>query len=254
MTKIQYLTKPEEVSMADQWFDIATVEHFWVKWRYEFFKRFLGEENLKDKNFFEIGCGHGLVINQIEKEFNTVVNGCDLNDYALKKINGNQGDIYCYNIYQKNSEFENHHDGIILFDVIEHIDDDVDFLKTSIYHLKDDGLIMINVPAFNSFFSKYDTEVGHKRRYTRQMLQERLEAVGITDIKTSYWGISLVPVLLARKMFLALKGNNIANDGFKPPSNAINSMFKGMMSLELGLFKQPFVGTSVMAIGRKKKS
>jgi 2-polyprenyl-3-methyl-5-hydroxy-6-metoxy-1,4-benzoquinol methylase len=252
MSNINYLTQPEVVSMADKWFDIATVRHFWVQWRFEFFKKFVGLAALNKKQFFEVGCGHGLVINQIEKEFETVVDGGDLNDYALKKIEGNKGTIYCYNIYQKSEAFKNKYDGVILFDVIEHIDDDVDFLITSCFHVKPGGLVMINVPAYQTLFSKYDTAVGHKRRYTKEVLKAKMEAAGIEEIKLSYWGFSLVPLLLIRKLFLLFKDNNIASDGFKSPEGFVNSFFKGLMKLEIALFAHPITGTSLMAYGKKK--
>lgn len=252
LSNIKYLTAPEAVSMEDEWFEIANLDHFWVQWRYAFFESFVGEAELEGKRFFEVGCGHGLMINQIEEEYNSIVDGCDLNEYALKKINNYKGNLFCYNIYQQDETFKNQYDGLILFDVVEHIDDDVDFLKTALFHLKPGGMVAVNVPAYQSLYSRYDTVLGHKRRYTKKMLRERFEAVGLTDIRVAYWGFSMLPALIARKILLSVKGTDVAQYGFKPPSEGINSLFKKMMKAELKLMKSPFAGTSVMAVGRKK--
>lgn len=251
MSNIKYLTVPEAVSMEDEWFEIANLEHFWVQWRYAFFKSFLDETELEGKKIFEVGCGHGLMINQIEAAHNSIVDGCDLNEYALKKISNNKGELFCYNIYQKNEAFKNHYDGLILFDVVEHIDDDVDFLRTAMFHLKSEGWVAVNVPAYQAFYSRYDTVLGHKRRYTKKMLRERMEAIGLTDIRVAYWGFSMLPALIVRKLLLAVKGTDVAKYGFKPPSESINSLFKSMMKAELKLMKKPLAGASVMAFGRK---
>ena len=58
------------------------------------------------------------------------------------------------------------YDLVLLMDVIEHVDDDTAFLKTSLAHLKPGGIVVINVPAHMAFYSKYDEVAGHKRRYS----------------------------------------------------------------------------------------
>ncbi len=251
MSNIRYYTAPEEVSMGDQWFELATLDHFWIIWRFDFFKKFAKSALINDQRFFEVGCGHGIAINQFESNYTVTVDGCDLNEYALKKIQNNKGNIYCYNIYQKMAEFKEKYDGVILFDVIEHIDDDIDFLKTSCFHVKKGGLVMIDVPAYQSMYSKYDAVIGHKRRYTKKLLKERMEAAGITDVKLSYWGISLVPLLFIRKFVLLFKNDNIASDGFKSPQGFIKKVLFFVMRLELSLFSKPVIGTSLIAYGRK---
>ena len=238
--------------MEDEWFEIANPEHFWVQWRYEFFKSFVGETELAGKHFFEVGCGHGLIINQIEAEFESIVDGCDLNEYALNKIQNNKGELFCYNIFQQEKNFENRYDGLILFDVVEHITDDLEFLHTSLFHVKSGGLVTVNVPAYQAFYSRYDTVLGHQRRYTKKMLHDLFHEAGLTDIRVAYWGFSMLPALVARKILLTLRSRtDVAQNGFKPPSEGINSLFKRMMKAELKLFKKPFSGTSVMAVARK---
>ncbi len=65
--------------------------------------------------------------------------------------------------------------GIGIFDVLEHIEDDVAFLRNMRRHLKPTGRLYITVPAFQFLWSAEDTAAGHFRRYSRSTLRAVLE-------------------------------------------------------------------------------
>ena len=44
------------------------------------------------------------------------------------------------------------------------------FLNDSLFHLKKGGIAIINVPAVNLLYSKYDKLIGHIKRYKKQDL------------------------------------------------------------------------------------
>jgi len=52
-----------------------------------------------------------------------------------------------------------------LFDVVEHIEDDEQFLQYISLYLKKEGLVYITVPAFQALWSDEDVEAGHFKRY-----------------------------------------------------------------------------------------
>ena len=133
-------------------------------------------------------------------------------------------------------------------DVIEHIDNDSAFLRAAIQYVNDEGLVVINVPAINHFFSKYDLAAGHKRRYNKEMMHKLLAENNIVPLAISYWGFSLVPIVLLRKWLLKIIGSkNTIRNGFKPPNELTNRLFKVMLSAEIGVVKSPWVGTSLIA-------
>ena len=35
MSELEFLSPAAPVAMADEWFEIATANHFWMKWRHE---------------------------------------------------------------------------------------------------------------------------------------------------------------------------------------------------------------------------
>jgi len=257
MSKAIVLSSAEQVSMADEWFDIATTNHFWMEWRFRMIARCLGliegAHLANDQKFLEIGCGHGQFMKQAER-LNIVVDGCDLNMFALNKIEGVSGKTYVYNINDRQPEMMRKYDGVFLLDVIEHIDDDSAFLSAALDHVSPSGFIVINVPALSSLFSKYDTAAGHKRRYSKESLRAVLLRSGIQPVIVRYWGFSLLLVAIVRKFYLQfIPPDKIIEKGFKPGNSFINRFFGWLMKVELLLLNDPIYGTSIVAIGRKIK-
>jgi hypothetical protein len=66
-----------------------------------------------------------------------------------------------------------------------------------------------------------------------------------------YWGLSLVPLLLARKAVLASGGPRTIDRGFRPPLAALNVALVSLMHLETTVLHAPPLGTSVMYAGVK---
>lgn len=249
------LSPAVQVSMADEWYDIASADHFWMQWRFNallpWIKRLTSELKVSDR-FLEIGCGHGQFIKQAEAHTAFVIDGCDLNRMALEMVNDTKGDIYVYDINLLELSMVGRYRGIFLLDVIEHIDDDQRFLTNALKHVAPGGLVFINVPALQSLFSKYDVAAGHKRRYTAGGLRRLLERCGVQPVHVGYWGLSLIPIVIIRKLYLNfIPKEKIISEGFAPPSKFINSLFKLLMKIELSLFSKAPLGTSVMAVGRK---
>lgn len=252
-SRINVISKPEEVDMADAWYEFATVDHFWIKGRFRALQNNLHKLRSKKLSFLEIGCGSGTVIKQIEKFTDHSIDGCDLNMFALSKIDNIKGKLYCLNIFEKPEELRENYDGVIYLDVIEHIENDAIFIETGTFYTCKDGYIVINVPALNLLFSKYDIQAGHKRRYTKKMIYALFEKTGIEPISVNYWGLSLLPIALIRKFMLNfISKEKIISTGFQPPSSFLNSLFDKILAIENMLLPNPIIGTSIMAIGKIK--
>jgi SAM-dependent methyltransferase len=61
-------------------------------------------------------------------------------------------------------------DAILYIDVLEHIGDDRSELSRAAKHLKPGGHLVVLSPAHNWLFSRFDTSIGHYRRYTKKTL------------------------------------------------------------------------------------
>ena len=69
-------------------------------------------------------------------------------------------------------------DSIYTLNVLEHIEDDQAALTELAGRLRDNGRLVVYVPAFTVLYSAMDHKVGHYRRYEREGLAEKLEAAG----------------------------------------------------------------------------
>lgn len=91
--------------------------------------------------------------------------------------------------------------GIGIFDVLEHIDDDVAFLEQLRYHLRPDGRLYITVPAFNALWSSEDEAAGHYRRYRQSTLRAALDRAGFAvEYLSGIFAWLPIPVLLFRSI------------------------------------------------------
>jgi SAM-dependent methyltransferase len=253
--ELVYLSSPESVSMADEWFDFATANHFWMVWRLQVIKYYLRKFDLlrPGEKYLEIGCGHGQFLIQCDNELGILTDGCDLNLSALQKIEESKGRVFVYDILERHPSMLNNYRGVFLLDVLEHIEDAESFLKAAVEHIAEDGVLIINVPALMSLFSQYDVVAGHKRRYSKKSLKDLLTKCGVDITFMGYWGFSLLGVAVIRKFYLSfIPQNKVIEKGFKPGYRGINGFFKALMKLEFFFSRNPSLGTSLIAIGKKK--
>lgn len=250
---IEFLSEPSECFMADEWFEFAQADHFWIRWRFDCIRKLL-PSSYDWGEVFDIGCGNAVVRSQIERRYGCAVDGCDLNLSALREALPGKGSLYFYNIHEQQKCFREKFKTICLLDVLEHIKDTVGFLDSVNAHLRGDGRVIINVPAFQFFYSAYDEVQGHVKRYTFRLLQEELQAAGFIIEKGMYWGMSMVPFLFLRKFIIKfIPPPKIMSVGFQPQSSFVNFIFQSLRRIECAIFPRVPFGTSLIVIARRKK-
>lgn len=248
--KIEYLSAPSAVRMADQWFEIAALDHFWIRRRFDVLRRLAVDLIPTAREIAEIGCGNGLLQRQVEEAFRREVTGFDLNEFALQQNLSRVSKVCCYDIYQEEVALRERFDLIFLFDVLEHITDEDRFFKALLFHLAPGGKVVVNVPAGNWAYSAYDEAAGHVRRYSIATLRAAAGRNGLEVINWSYWGLPLVPALALRKLWLMGKHDQkrIISAGFDARTPAINKILGFLSRCEP--IPQKFLGTSLMAVLR----
>ena len=71
--------------------------------------------------------------------------------------------------------------GLMLLDVIEHIDDDFGFMADVVDTMMDkDAWILVSVPTYQILFTAHDTALKHYRRYSPRECAQLLRSVGLT--------------------------------------------------------------------------
>lgn len=86
---------------------------------------------------------------------------------------------------------EKHFDYLFAFEVLEHIENDIDTLISWGCYLKINGIILLSVPAHMQTFGFEDRAVGHYRRYEKKELCSMLERCGYQDIIVYNYGFPL---------------------------------------------------------------
>lgn len=88
-----------------------------------------------------------------------------------------------------------------LFDVLEHIEDDLDFLRCCAQLLQESGRLYLTVPAYNFLWSHEDELAGHFRRYTLKNICSLVESCGfVTEFATYIFKFLPIPIALFRTL------------------------------------------------------
>jgi cyclopropane fatty-acyl-phospholipid synthase-like methyltransferase len=233
--------------MGDDWFGIANLDHFWIQRRFEVLRKLAGRLIQQSTCIAEVGCGHGLLQRQIEDHYHREVTGFDLNEGALQQTASRVSPVCCYDVFQKSREYQSHFDLLLLFDVLEHLRDEDSFLDAIKFHVAPQGSILINVPALQSLYSVYDSEVGHFRRYNIASLTRVVQRSGLIVKAWTYWGLPLLPLLMIRKLWLMTQPRErIISSGMDSRGSVMNHLLLWTSRFEP--VPQRLVGTSLMAV------
>ena len=150
--------------------------------------------------------------------------------------------------------------GIGLFDVLEHIEDDVTALRTLAGMLADGGRIYLTVPAHRALWSSIDVNAGHYRRYTRKRLAAVLEAAGLeVDLASYYFWPLPAPMFLLRCLpeRLRLRQGESREARVSREHEKDNPVLDRALRRELrrlGAGQQIRVGASCIAVARKRRA
>jgi SAM-dependent methyltransferase len=251
------LSRVEAVDFPSEWDDLNTEDHFWFRWRFAALKRMLAAlrvETTAPARALDIGCGAGTLRDQLERDTAWTVDGVDLRPDALARARPGRGRLFVYDIFEQRPEFMGAYDHVFLFDVLEHIQSTGKFVDCVLRHLKPGAILFVNVPAFEQLRSEYDTAAGHFRRYTLNTLREEFNGRPVRIDAARYWGCSLVPLLVARKIMVRGRADTggIIRDGFRPPHRALNGVLSSLARIETTLVPRPPVGTSALMALRTK--
>jgi len=256
--EIELLSSSEPGEFTENWYEFADEDHFWMRWRFAVLMREITRMRLDTSlpmQGLDIGCGHGAVLRQLSTNTNWSIDGCDINRKALSLISNHKARVLFYDIHDRKPDLFQKYDFLLLLDVIEHIKEPVAFIESAAFHLKPGGYVFVNVPALQSLYSQYDVVVGHHRRYDETLLRAQLLEGGLEVCSSRYWGITMVPLALARKLYVnqMTDSDKVVKAGFKPPSQVAAAVISAFGKVENKLsFRQP-IGTSLLAVAHKPR-
>jgi len=145
-------------------------------------------------------------------------------------------------------------DIIAAFDVIEHVEKDVESLNRLKEHLAPGGRLVMTVPALPWLWSRHDETHHHYRRYTRRHLEETLRQAGLTPVRISYFNTLLFPLIAGIRLLKKMAGRRDSDDDAMP-GRLINETLKRIFGLESSLVPAVDlpIGVSLLAIAERPR-
>ncbi|MFO0703818.1 MAG: class I SAM-dependent methyltransferase [Patescibacteria group bacterium] len=228
--------------------------HFWHIAKREMVKLLIKKFVLHtkyQKRILDVGCGTGKNIETFS-EFGDV-SGIDMSDEAIlfAKKRGLQ------NVFKSSANHmpfnDSNYDIVTMLDVLEHIDE-TDLVEVNRI-LKNEGYLIVNVPAFGFLWSKWDEILHHKRRYTKKTLSDALNKFGFEVVFTTYhFSYLLIPALIFRYFKSKKPAEKYTSDfdNSNPAIQIIGTVLSKLERILVGFSVVIPFGTSVICIARKK--
>lgn len=136
------------------------------------------------------------------------------------------------------------HSGLVMLNVLEHVEADVDALRSAAGLVRPGGAVVVFVPAFNGAMSRFDRLIGHHRRYTRASLHAALTAAGLRVERLQYVNsVGLISWFLLMRCLRMIPRDGLALRCYDA------TVIRCIARLERR-FRPPF-GQSVFAVARR---
>ncbi len=180
----------------------SRARHPWERARADFFVRLMKRHGLlsEEAAWLDAGAGDGWFAVQLRSR---VPGGASITCWD---VNYTPEDIVELGSGAPGIEFVSRRpagtfDRVLLLDVLEHVEDDVTFLRSLVDNvLHKDGFVVISVPAHRALFLAHDEMLGHFRRYAPGGCARVLENAGLRIVTSGGLFLSLLPARAAQAL------------------------------------------------------
>lgn len=168
-----------------------TQRHPWERSRAAFFLEVLERQGGFSGQLLDAGAGDGWLAGQVARRWGAQATCWDAfyTDEQLRELSAAEPDL-TFVRDQPDGPF----DLVLLLDVLEHVPNDVDFLRSLVDRLAPGGQVLISVPAWPALFSAHDTFLRHYRRYRRGEALDVIERAGLRAVESGGLFHGLLPV------------------------------------------------------------
>ena len=230
-------------------------QHWWFRARRLVLRDLLARLRWPQQpRILEIGVGSGCNLVEIYPP-NARLEGVEPDEALAALAAGSSLPVFQATVDRLPSEIRDEsYDGVTMFDVLEHIEDEERALRIVSQKLRSGGWIVLSVPAYMWLWGQQDAVNRHFRRYTLRKLRWKLQAAGFTVERATYFNTFLFLPIAAARIF-ARYGRRPHNEegDFAYVRNPSNPVLRSMFAAErvfLRYIDFP-LGVSVFAAARK---
>lgn len=236
----------KEVSFPEEGSDtnfLLEANSFWFRHRNNIISTAIGNFS-PGSTFFDIGGGTGFVTKHLQDQGVDTVLVEPSEAGAIHAKSRGVRQVVCSTLEDAGFKARSI-ESCGLFDVVEHIEHDVQFLAEINHYLSDSGYAYFTVPAYNFLWSYEDDYAGHFRRYTLTSFEQVLLKAGMKVVYSTYiFSFLPIPVFIFRGIpyRLNLKNNTGNTEKYqrehRPPSGISNAVLTDMLDWEIGRVRQ----------------
>lgn len=209
-------------------------DHWWFVARRQLIARLLEDMKLENPAILEAGCGSGGNLDLLRR-FGRV-SAFELDPVARAKAGVPEGSL------PDAIPFDGPFDLACLFDVLEHVEEDVPALG-ALAEISE--RLLLTVPALPGLWSEHDERHHHHRRYTRPGLRNVIEQGGWKVERIGYFNSFLLPAAIAQR---AVSRHYEAD---KTPPAPLNALLTKIFGFERHLLGKLPIGLSLFAVARR---
>jgi SAM-dependent methyltransferase len=254
---VEYLVPAQASEFPEQWYELSRPDHFWLQWRLAAALGQISDVGIaveRPLRVLDVGGGGGALREQLEGATAWTIDVGDLNAAALARVRESRGRTLCYDVLRPHPDLLAAYDVVLLFDVLEHVEDRRPFLEATLRHVKPGGFLLLNVPAWQFLYGAYDVAAGHRRRYRKATLAAELAGADCDVRDMRYWGLLMVPLLLLRRWTVrrAESDGDCVRRGFQPPGALVHAVLRAAGRTEAKLLRHPPMGSSLLLAAQRR--
>jgi len=175
----------------------------------------------------EIGCGAGALLHELARtgfDCAGLETSAQALDLARRIRDAEHIDIDLRS--EASPDWQRAFDAVVALEVLEHIPDDADALRTWSAWMKPSATLLLSVPAHRARWGPADEWAGHERRYERAEIVAVLDAAGFRVERIECYGFPIGNLL--DRASLKRYANAIIRDSDGLPDRAANNARSGI--------------------------
>jgi len=207
----------------------------------------------KNSRILDAGCGTGATLEGLNDYGESY--GIDISDEAVRfcKQRGLRNVIK--GSVEEIPVGDDFFDLVTSLDVLYHrkVENDTKALKELYRVVKNNGILILNLPAYNFLRSRHDEAIHTRHRYLKSEVRRKVEKTGFHIVKLTYRNSFLFPIFLIIRLLEKGRKRENAKSDLRSLPDFLNRLLIKILFLENGLLNKvnlPF-GLSIFCVAKK---